>query len=286
MSKELITVVTVCFNAESVIEETLKSVLNQTYPSLEYIIIDGKSKDRTCCIIKKYEPLFIQKGFLFRFISEKDKGIYDAMNKGIELATGKWINFMNAGDKFCTPTVIEEVFSRRIADDIKAVYGNTFMIKKNSRKLFRSEAPHIILERMVAFHQSIFTDVQDMKKHPFCPDYKIASDYHYMYQLYRRNGKFLPLSVNIADFDAENGVSSINKIACRWECAKIAGIDHTWQCRIKLARKTVEVYAERTLYKCLPQDLFNTLQQWNHRRLERKHQKRHQMKLIPLRQEL
>lgn len=285
MSKELITVVTVCFNAENVIEKTLKSVLEQTYQNLEYIIIDGHSKDSTCRIIEKYRDLFIEKGFLFKFISEKDKGIYDAMNKGIKQATGKWINFMNAGDKFCTPTVIEEVFNRRIADDIKAVYGNTFMIKKNNRKLFRSDAPHVILERMVACHQSIFTDVQDMKKHPFCLDYKIASDYHYMYQLYRRNGRFLPLSINVSDFDAESGLSSINKIACRWECAKIAGTNHTWQCRIKLARKTVEVYAERILYKYLPADLFDTLQQWNHRRLERKHQKRHPMKLIPLGQE-
>ena len=280
MSKELITVVTVCFNAENVIEETLQSILEQTYQSLEYIIIDGNSKDNTCHIIKKYKPLFITKGILFKFISEKDNGIYDAMNKGIRQAAGKWINFMNAGDKFCAPTVIEEVFNREISDDIKAVYGNAIMIKKNSRKCFASEEPHVILKKMVACHQAIFAEVEDMKEHPFNLDYKISADYHYMYQLYKRNGKFLPLSINVADFEAENGISSTNSIGCKWECAKIAGIDQTWQWRFKITRKTIEVYTERFLYKYLPENLFNSLHQWNCKRLERRRMKKQQMKLV------
>lgn len=280
MSKELITVATVCFNAENAIEETLKSVLEQTYKSLEYIIIDGNSKDNTCHIIEKYRSLFIKKGFLFKFTSEKDKGIYDAMNKGIKQATGKWINFMNAGDKFCTPTVIEEVFNREIPDDVKAVYGNTILVKKNSRKHFISEEPHVILERMIACHQAIFADVQDMKEHPFCLDYKIAADFHYMYQLYKRNGKFLTLPINVVDFEAENGISSMNKITCKCECAKIIGIDQTWQWRIKITRKAIEVQMEQLLRECLSEDLFNSLHQWNRKRLERRHMKRQQIEFV------
>lgn len=277
MPKELITVVTVCFNAENVIEETLKSVLNQTYKSLEYIIIDGKSKDNTCHIIEKYKPLFIKKGFLFKFISEKDNGIYDAMNKGIRQATGKWINFMNAGDKFCNPNVIEEMFDREIPDDVKAIYGNTILIKKNGRKLFISDAPHVILKRMIACHQAIFADVQDMKDHPFNLDYKIVADYHYMYQLFKRHGKFLALPINVVDFEAESGVSSINKIACKWECAKIIGIDQTWQWRIKITRKVIEIQAEQLLREILSDDLFNSLYQWNRKRLERRRMKKPQL---------
>ncbi|WP_462333489.1 glycosyltransferase [Phocaeicola plebeius] len=95
MSKELITVVTVCFNAGQTIAKTMQSVLNQTYRPLEYILVDGKSTDNTLNIIYELEPLFHEKGIAVRIVSEKDKGIFDAMNKGVKLANGRWVNFMN-----------------------------------------------------------------------------------------------------------------------------------------------------------------------------------------------
>ena len=88
----LISVVTVSYNAVATIEQTLLSVINQTYPNIEYIIIDGGSTDGTVDIIKKYADEIVY------WISEPDKGIYDAMNKGIKKANGEWINFINAGD--------------------------------------------------------------------------------------------------------------------------------------------------------------------------------------------
>lgn len=101
-----ITVVTVCFNAVNEIEETMMSVLNQTYDDIEYIVIDGGSTDGTVDIIKRYADR------LAYWVSEPDKGIYDAMNKGIKVATGDYINFMNAGDNFHTSTVVQEVVSQ------------------------------------------------------------------------------------------------------------------------------------------------------------------------------
>lgn len=102
-----ISVVTVCYNAVREIEGTMLSVLNQTYPDVEYIVIDGGSTDGTVDIIKKYAPR------LAYWVSEPDKGIFDAMNKGITHSSGEYLNFMNAGDKFHSPHVISDFFEKR-----------------------------------------------------------------------------------------------------------------------------------------------------------------------------
>ena len=94
----LVTIVTVAFNSEKTIEKTIKSVLNQTYPKIEYLIIDGKSGDQTVEIAKTYEEQALKKGYSYRIVSEKDRGIYDAMNKGIALAKGEIMGFSNSDD--------------------------------------------------------------------------------------------------------------------------------------------------------------------------------------------
>lgn len=86
------------FNSEKTIEKTIKSVLNQTYPKIEYLIIDGKSGDQTVEIAKTYEEQALKKGYSYRIVSEKDRGIYDAMNKGIALAKGEIMGFINSDD--------------------------------------------------------------------------------------------------------------------------------------------------------------------------------------------
>lgn len=122
-----ITVVTVCFNAETGLEQTMLSVLNQTYPNIEYILIDGGSKDRTLDIIKKYSDRI-------KWISEPDKGIYDAMNKGIKMASGKWINFMNAGDRFASDDVLENIFTNEYPENVRFLYSNNYYQTGDGRK--------------------------------------------------------------------------------------------------------------------------------------------------------
>ena len=117
-NRPLISIITVVFNCEKYLEETIKSVINQTYDNIEYIIIDGGSSDGTLDIIKKYEDKITY------WVSEKDGGIYDAMNKGIELSHGEWINFMNGGDIFFNKTVIEDVFLSNNFKNIDIVYYN------------------------------------------------------------------------------------------------------------------------------------------------------------------
>lgn len=102
-SSPIISVVTVCYNAVTEIERTIQSVIGQSYPNIEYIIIDGGSKDGTVDLIRKYADK------LAYWISEPDKGIYDAMNKGIAVSTGDWICFLNAGDWFAGTRVLAEV---------------------------------------------------------------------------------------------------------------------------------------------------------------------------------
>lgn len=106
-----ITIVTVCLNAVNCIEETMLSVINQTYTNMEYIIIDGGSTDGTVDIIKKYSSQ------LTYWSSEKDKGIYDAMNKGITVAKGQYLNFMNAGDTFYNDEVLAKIFNTGMTED-------------------------------------------------------------------------------------------------------------------------------------------------------------------------
>lgn len=117
----MISVVTVSYNAVATIEQTILSVINQTYPHIEYIIIDGGSTDGTVDIIKKYGDKIAY------WVSEPDKGIYDAMNKGIKAATGEWINFMNCGDSFVTNNTLESVFVNKNYNDVDVIYGDSYM---------------------------------------------------------------------------------------------------------------------------------------------------------------
>jgi len=109
--KPIISIITITYQAETGFCQTAESVLGQTYPNMEYLIIDGNSKDRTISLIKEYEGKFNSKGFSFRWISEPDKGIYDAMNKGLKMATGDYVWFMNAGDRMASSDCLEKVFN-------------------------------------------------------------------------------------------------------------------------------------------------------------------------------
>ena len=98
MGVPLVSIITVCFNSEKTIQKTIQSLLNQSVTGFEYILVDGKSKDSTIEIIKSFENKFKEKGISYKWISEKDTGIYNAFNKGINLSKGKWISFLGSDD--------------------------------------------------------------------------------------------------------------------------------------------------------------------------------------------
>ena len=122
--RPLISVITVVYNAEKVLEETLQSIFSQDYKNLEVVIVDGASKDGTLDIIKKYQDR------IGRWISEPDKGLYDAMNKGLSLASGEWITFLNAGDSFTTNDTVSKMFA---ADPsaVDVIYGDAILTAEN-----------------------------------------------------------------------------------------------------------------------------------------------------------
>ena len=129
-----ITVVTVCYNAESVLKKTFNSVLNQEYGDYEYVVIDGNSTDNTVNIIKEYKRKFEKRDIEFRYISEPDKGIYDAMNKGILKANGKYVSILNSDDFFHNPEGI--AISVKLLEDNEAdySYADARVLKKSGRK--------------------------------------------------------------------------------------------------------------------------------------------------------
>jgi glycosyltransferase involved in cell wall biosynthesis len=120
MEKPILSVITVVYNNVKHIERTLLSIIHQTYSSIEFIVIDGASNDGTLAVLEKYKIHFNQ------FVSEPDKGIYDAMNKGLALAKGDYVIFMNSGDEFYEPQTVEQVFSTQAFADV--YYGETEML--------------------------------------------------------------------------------------------------------------------------------------------------------------
>lgn len=197
-----ISVVTVCYNAVKSIEETMLSVLNQTYDNIEYIIIDGGSTDGTVDIIKKYSDR------LAYWVSEPDKGIYDAMNKGIIAATGDYINFMNAGDSFYSNKTLADI-EQHLDNSTVVIYGDCYM-KFGDIGFIRKPLKLKYLKTKPPFcHQSTFIKLKYQSQNLYDANLKIASDYKFFYDAYYRDSvTFRYIPHIIACFDSRSGVST------------------------------------------------------------------------------
>lgn len=218
--KNTITVVTVCFNAEIFIESTMLSVLNQTYMDLEYIIIDGASKDNTLEKVREIASRFPMRNV--RIFSEPDKGIYDAMNKGIERATGKWINFMNAGDTFYNDQVLDSL-NKVIDDNVTFCAGHTAVEMDSILYKVKCDPfyEHLPLHRSMGWcHQSSFVKASFAKKNKFDLRYKLAADYNMAISSYRQGNKFQIVDMIIAKYDL-SGVSHKHKRLHTFETLEI-----------------------------------------------------------------
>lgn len=178
MQNPRISIITVVYNGEKLIESTIQSVINQTFSNIEYIIIDGNSNDKTLDIIKKYNEQ------IYYWLSEPDNGLYDAMNKGLRLATGNYVCFLNAGDEFYSSGILEQVFSK-ITDEPDIIYGETIIMDNEGRELGfrRLKAPENLTwksfkDGMLVCHQSIY--VKRELTEPYNTKYKISADYDWV----------------------------------------------------------------------------------------------------------
>lgn len=210
MEKIKISIVTVTYNCESEIEATLLSVLNQDYPDIEYIVVDGASKDGTLEIINRYRDR------ITKIISEPDKGLYDAMNKALSIATGEWCNFLNAGDTYTdnhTVTAMFEGMGNALGK--KVLYGNTDLIYRNGDIVKHSTSS---LERLSwticryqpYTHQAVFYNIERKEDCHYDLRYKIAADYDVACRYWKRYGEsaYCYVPIPVCSYKAFEGVST------------------------------------------------------------------------------
>lgn len=199
-----ITIVTVCYNAEETIEKTIQSVISQDYKEIEYLIIDGKSTDKTLEIIEKYRNIPYM-----HITSEGDSGLYNAMNKGICKATGDYILFLNSGDYFCDDTVLSDI-ETELQDDI--VYGNVIRCKEEGIVLEKYPGKYrvfwLLLQGKMISHQVMFTKTEVMKKYGFDEDYKITADYNFLAKAKKKGYTMHYVDRNVSVVENIEGLSS------------------------------------------------------------------------------
>lgn len=198
-----ISVITVCYNAVDCIEKTILSVISQTYYNIEYIIIDGSSTDGTVDIIKKYADNITY------WVSEPDKGIYDAMNKGMTKVTGGYINFMNAGDYFINNNVVADIVTsiNKVYTDV--VFGNVVNLIDGiyyEIKAFPFYAYPFVKHCMGFNHQCCFVKTGMAKRYPFDTKYRLAADYNMIMTIFRNKGTFTHVNMPVACYDT-TGIS-------------------------------------------------------------------------------
>lgn len=182
-----ITLITVCYNSEKTIKDTIESVLKQIYKNYEYIIIDGNSKDKTLDIIKSYEKKFNNN---LKYISEPDKGLYDAMNKGIKLATGDIIGILNSDDILYDENVFQKIIDNFKNND--GVYSNLVLMNEKFTKITRNFKSKEVSKKKGWHppHPTLYLKKEIYEKYGnYNINYKIAADLDFMYRIINNNVK-------------------------------------------------------------------------------------------------
>ncbi|MDA8424831.1 MAG: glycosyltransferase family 2 protein [Treponema sp.] len=191
------TIVTVTRNAAAILQQTIDSVAAQTARDrIEYLVVDGASDDGTRELIEANASR------IDRWISEKDAGIYDAMNKGVRMARGAWIHFLNAGDVFVEASAVERADLERRKSGI--VYGDYYRIYPGGfRSCERSRPPRDIWKGMICSHQSVFAATELLRVHPFETVYTVCADFQFLQWAYKEGCSFTRLDFAVSEVALE-----------------------------------------------------------------------------------
>lgn len=187
-----VSVITIGRNDRDALAKTIASVVGQTYPAIEYIVIDGASTDGSVELIRQNASR------IAHWVSEPDSGIYDAINKGAQLATGEWVIFMNAGDAFAEAGTVAQVFEPCIGDDISFVYGDKIVCYQGYEVLRTSGAVERLWRGSQFSHQAVFIRNAYQRAHSYNTANRISADFELFYGAYRAGHQFLQLHRPIA----------------------------------------------------------------------------------------
>lgn len=198
-----ISIITVVYNDVRNIKKTINNVLKQDYPNIEYIIIDGASTDGTLDIITSYSDQGV------KYISEPDKGLYDAMNKGAKLATGEWLIYRNSGDYFYSHNTISDVFRNYIDNNESIIAGRLRFFKQDCyRDVFNSYPSISMWEDMPFLHPATFIRRSVQLQHPYDIKYRNSADYKFFLEILNCNHKYLIIDDIIGLFSMIDGATA------------------------------------------------------------------------------
>jgi glycosyltransferase involved in cell wall biosynthesis len=199
----LITVITVNYNNAEALEQTIQSVIAQTY-QVEYIVVDGASTDGSIDVIKKYESKITE------WFSEKDTGIYNAMNKGVERASGEWICFLNCGDVFVDTQTVQRMVDNIQSSGMDIIYGNILVEQPDETLKERVAREPCNIHRMHFCHQSAFVRAYLFNVFPFDEKYKMSADFKFFKECYYDDRKFAHVNFPVVIYDT-SGVSNAQR---------------------------------------------------------------------------
>lgn len=220
-------VITVTYNAGAVLKDTIQSVISQTYRPVEYIIIDGASKDDTLSIINRYEE------HISHIVSEPDKGLYDAMNKGIKLATGDYLCFLNAGDRFHEADTLQQMVDSITGSELPDIlYGETAWVDKEGRflRMRRLSAPEVLTwksfkQGMLVCHQSFFAKASLVE--PYDLTYCFSADFDWCIKMMKKARELHNTRLTLIDYLKE-GMTTQNRKASLKERFRIMAKHYGW----------------------------------------------------------
>lgn len=213
-----VSIVTVTYNVARSLERTINSVINQRFSDYEYVIIDGRSSDNTSTLIEQYRDK------IDVFISEKDEGVYDAMNKSLNYIRGEWVLFLNSGDTFADSNTLNNIFNKSYKDTCCAIYGNAYCDNRGNLNYVKAKPFWFYTPFSYGSgicHQAIFIKSEYMKELRYDTNFRIASDYDMMVRLYSKNKDFFYINIPICIYETSYGLSARNHLKALEECRLI-----------------------------------------------------------------